>query len=98
MDKTTILDALKKISTKVEQETHDLSKKDVDLIINIAYFFENEDAEVCTNDAIRFLGVSGNRFHTSVRQKLKRIKYRGDKTIYYKKNELREYKKRYLQN
>jgi len=73
-----------------------VNEEQLHLITHYVNGTTNYERQVGTDEAIKFLKVSRNYFYDYAKPRLKGVKIVGQKTIYYTKKELEEYRKMYL--
>jgi archaellum biogenesis protein FlaJ (TadC family) len=89
-------DLLEKLASNIRSGNSNISEEEMDVITDIINKSTNYERELGTDEAIRFLNVSRNYFYDFVKERLKGTKRAGQKTIYYTKKELIEYKRKFM--
>jgi len=93
-----IADLLLKLSEAVRDGNSNVTAEELDVITDIINKSTNYEREMGTDEAIRYLNVSRNYFYDYVKDDLKGVKRAGQKTIYYTRKELEEYRQKFIEN
>jgi hypothetical protein len=89
-----LADILERLANSLRSGNSNVSEEELDLITKMINQSTNTERELGTEEAIKFLNVSRNYFYEHVKPYLTPIKRGGQKTIYYTKKSLIEFKQK----